>query len=158
VQALTKSAWKNSMRVGRNICINYGIVWHQAVIFHPLVKGVEIDKPKGGKRLLGVPTVLDRLIQLAIQQILYEHFDNGFSRHCYGYRKGKNAHKAIHQALDYVNNGSKYVVDKALSNFFDRVNHDYCFFVNTQPNVEKTKELFLADAHGLSIFVSRQIN
>jgi retron-type reverse transcriptase len=65
--------------------------------------------------------VLDRLIQQVIQQILYEHFDNGFSRHSYGIRKGKNAHQAILQALDYVNNGSKYVVDVDLSNFFDRL-------------------------------------
>lgn len=87
--------------------------------------GKEIDKPKGGKRLLGIPTVLDRMIQQAIQQVLNEHFDSKFSQFSYGFRKGKNAHQAIKMALHYVNTGSKYVVDIDLSKFFDRVNHDY---------------------------------
>jgi len=89
------------------------------------VLGIEIDKPKGGKRLLGIPTVLDRLIQQAIQQVLSQHFDPRFSQFSYGFRKGKNAHQAIKQALIYANTGSKYVVDIDLSKFFDRVNHDY---------------------------------
>ena len=89
------------------------------------VKGVEIDKPKGGKCLLGVPTVFDRLIQQAIQQVLNEIFDPKFSRFSYGFRKGKSAHQAIHQAVEYANSGSRYVVDIDLSKFFDRVSHDY---------------------------------
>ena len=89
------------------------------------VLGIEIDKPKGGKRLLGIPTVLDRLIQQAIQQVLNEHFDPKFSRFNYGFRKGKSAHQAIKQALSYVNSGSKYVIDIDLSKFFDLVSHDY---------------------------------
>ena len=89
------------------------------------VLGIEIDKPKGGKRLLGIPTVLDRLIQQAIQQELSKRFDPKFSPFSYGFRKGKNCHQAIHQALGYVNTGSKYVVDIDLSKFFDRVNHDH---------------------------------
>ena len=90
-----------------------------------LVLGIEIDKPKGGKRLLGIPTVLDRLIQQAIQQELNQVFDPKFSPFSYGFRKGKSAHQAIKQALTYANTGSKYVVDIDLSKFFDRVNHDY---------------------------------
>lgn len=89
------------------------------------VKGVEIDKPKGGKRLLGIPTVLDRLIQQAIQQVLNGIFDPKFSAFSYGFRKGKSAHQAINQALEYANTGSRYVVDIDLSKFFDRVSHDY---------------------------------
>lgn len=89
------------------------------------VLGIEIDKPKGGKRLLGIPTVLDRLIQQAIQQILNEYFDPKFSKYSFGFRKGKSAHQAIQVALGYANTGSKYVVDIDLSKFFDRVNHDY---------------------------------
>jgi len=89
------------------------------------VLGVEIDKPKGGKRLLGIPTVLDRLIQQAIQQVLDEQFDPQFSPLSFGFRKGKSAHQAIKTALSYVNTGSRYVVDIDLSKFFDRVNHDY---------------------------------
>ncbi|MEZ5084420.1 MAG: group II intron reverse transcriptase/maturase [Bacteroidales bacterium] len=90
-----------------------------------MVLGIEIDKPRGGKRLLGIPTVLDRMIQQAIQQELNQYFDPGFSRFSYGFRKGKSAHQAIKQALSYANTGSKYVVDIDLSKFFDRVNHDY---------------------------------
>ena len=89
------------------------------------VLGIEIDKPKGGKRLLGIPTVLDRMIQQAIQQVLNERFDPYFSNYSFGFRKGRSAHQAIKQALAYVNTGSKYVVDIDLSKFFDRVNHDY---------------------------------
>ncbi len=89
------------------------------------VKGVEIDKPKGGKRLLGIPTVLDRLIQQAIQQVLSGMFDPKFSERSYGFRKGRSAHQAIKQALNYANTGSRYVVDIDLKNFFDRVNHDH---------------------------------
>lgn len=89
------------------------------------VLGIEIDKPKGGKRRLGIPTVMDRMIQQAIQQELSQQFDPEFSQFSYGFRKGRNAHQAIRQALDYANTGSKYVVDIDLSNFFDRVNHDY---------------------------------
>ncbi len=89
------------------------------------VLGMEIDKPKGGKRLLGIPTVLDRLIQQAIQQVLNEYFDPLFSPFSFGFRKGKSAHQAIKLALSYANTGSKYVVDIDLSKFFDRVNHDY---------------------------------
>lgn len=90
-----------------------------------LVLGIEIDKSKGGKRMLGIPTVLDRMIQQAIQQELNQHFDPQFSQFSYGFRKGKNAHQAIKQALSYANTGLKYVVDIDLSKFFDRVNHDY---------------------------------
>jgi len=89
------------------------------------VLGVEIDKPKGGKRLLGIPTVVDRLIQQAIQQELYDVFDVKFSMYSFGFRKGKSAHQAIKTALNYVNTGSRYVVDIDLSKFFDCVNHDY---------------------------------
>ncbi len=89
------------------------------------VKGVEIDKPKGGKRLLGIPTVLDRLIQQSIQQVLTEVFDPNFSEYSYGFRKGRSAHQAIKQAQTYANNGARYVVDTDLSKFFDRVSHDH---------------------------------
>lgn len=88
-------------------------------------KGVEIDKPKGGKRLLGIPTVMDRLIQQAIQQELSAQYDPKFSDFSYGFRKGRNCHQAIKQALEYVNAGCHYVVDIDLSKFFDRVNHDH---------------------------------
>jgi group II intron reverse transcriptase/maturase len=88
------------------------------------VRRVEIPKPDGGVRLLGIPTVLDRLIQQAIAQVLSEIFEPGFSCHSYGFRPGKGAHDAICAARDYIRAGYDYVVDIDLEKFFDRVNHD----------------------------------
>lgn len=88
------------------------------------VKRVEIPKPDGGKRGLGIPTVIDRLIQQSISQILTPIFDAGFSPHSYGFRPNKNAHGAIVKATEYINEGYKVVVDIDLEKFFDRVNHD----------------------------------
>lgn len=89
------------------------------------VKRVEIPKPGGGeKRELGIPTVVDRLIQQALHQVLQPVFDPGFSRSSYGFRPGRNAHQAVLQARDYVAQGRRWVVDMDLEKFFDRVNHD----------------------------------
>lgn len=88
------------------------------------VKRVEIPKPDGGKRSLGIPTATDRMIQQAISQVLTPIFDAGFSPHSYGFRPGRNAHQAIKQATAYINEGYKVVVDIDLEKFFDRVNHD----------------------------------
>jgi RNA-directed DNA polymerase len=93
------------------------------------VKRVEIDKPDGGKRGLGIPTVIDRLIQQAISQILTPLFDVGFSPHSYGFRPNKNAHEAIIKATEYINEGYKVVVDIDLEKFFDRVNHDMLLYL-----------------------------
>lgn len=88
------------------------------------VRRVEIPKPDGGMRLLGIPTVLDRLIQQAMAQKLSEVFEPGFSRHSYGFRPGKSAHDAVRAAQEYIRAGYSYVVDIDLEQFFDRVNHD----------------------------------
>ena len=88
------------------------------------VRRVEIPKPDGGIRLLGIPTVLDRMIQQAIAQILNGVFDHRFSNSSYGFRPGRSAHDAIGAALEYISEGYKYVVDIDLEKFFDRVNHD----------------------------------
>jgi RNA-directed DNA polymerase len=88
------------------------------------VKRVEIPKPHGGVRLLGIPTVLDRLIQQALLQILTPLFDPHFSPTSFGFRPGKRGHNAVRQAHKYVRSGYDWVVDIDLEKFFDRVNHD----------------------------------
>jgi len=89
------------------------------------VKRVEIPKPGGkGKRLLGIPTVQDRLIQQALHQVLTPLFDSGFSESSYGFRAGRSAHQAVKAARGYVCEGKRWVVDMDLEKFFDRVNHD----------------------------------
>jgi RNA-directed DNA polymerase len=89
-----------------------------------MVKGIEIPKLSGGIRILGVPTVVDRLIQQAIHQVLCPIYDAEFSAFSYGFRPGKGAHQAIYQALDYINSGYQDIIDLDLKSFFDVVNHD----------------------------------
>jgi RNA-directed DNA polymerase len=88
------------------------------------VKRVEIPKPDGGVRKLGIPTVLDRFIQQAVMQVLQQRWDPEFSDRSYGFRPGKSAHQAIAQAQRYIAAGRSWVVDLDLEKFFDRVNHD----------------------------------
>jgi group II intron reverse transcriptase/maturase len=89
------------------------------------VLGVEIDKETGGKRLLGIPTVVDRLIQQAIHQELSRIWDKDFSNWSYGFRPGRSAEMAILQAKSYINEGYANIVDIDLKQFFDKVNHDF---------------------------------
>ena len=88
------------------------------------VRRVEIPKPDGGVRQLGIPTVLDRLIQQAIAQVLTPMFEDVFSPHSYGFRPGRSAHQAVEQSQEYIREGYDWVVDIDLEKFFDRVNHD----------------------------------
>ena len=88
------------------------------------VRGVEIPKPNGGKRQLGIPTVVDRFVQQAIVQILEPILDPTFSESSYGFRPNRNAHQALKKAQEYVREGRTIVVDIDLEKFFDRVNHD----------------------------------
>jgi len=88
------------------------------------VKRVEISKPGGGVRNLGIPTVLDRFIQQAILQVLQKRWDPTFSECSYGFRPGRSAHQAVAQAQTYIAEGYSWVVDIDLEKFFDRVNHD----------------------------------
>jgi len=85
---------------------------------------VEIDKPSGGKRLLGIPTVIDRLIQQALLQILKDIFDPDFSPFSFGFRPNRKAHDAIIQAKQYIEEGYQWVVDLDIKKFFDHINHD----------------------------------
>jgi RNA-directed DNA polymerase len=88
------------------------------------VKQVVIAKPDGGERLLGIPTVQDRLIQQAMHQVLSEEYEPKFSDHSYGFRPGRRAHDAVRKAQGYIEDGNKWVVDMDLAKFFDTVNHD----------------------------------
>ena len=88
------------------------------------VRRVEIPKPGGGVRKLGIPTALDRFIQQAVLQVLQRDWDGTFSEHSFGFRPGRSAHQAIARAQSYVSEGYRYVVDLDLEKFFDRVNHD----------------------------------
>jgi len=88
------------------------------------VKKVEIPKPDGGLRQLGIPTVVDRLVQQAIAQVLNDILDKEFSEFSYGFRTGRNAHQALRQAGRYVKEGNDVVIDIDIEKFFDRVNHD----------------------------------
>ncbi len=106
---------------------------HKSKIHEALLRGIyiplpvrrkEIPKDAGGMRLLGIPAVLDRLIQQAIAQVLTQLWDCTFSPYSYGFRPGRSAHDAMRQYREYVRMGLRYVVDIDLSKFFDRVNHD----------------------------------
>jgi RNA-directed DNA polymerase len=88
------------------------------------VRRVEIPKPDGGVRKLGIPTVLDRFIQQAVMQVLQRQWDPTFSDHSYGFRPGRSAHQAVAQAQRYIAEGYSWCVDLDLEKFFDRVNHD----------------------------------
>ena len=88
------------------------------------VRRVEIPKPDGGVRELGIPTVLDRFIQQAVMQVMQRRWDRTFSDHSYGFRPGRSAHQAVEKAQEYLAEGYRWVVDLDLEKFFDRVNHD----------------------------------
>lgn len=88
------------------------------------VKRINIPKPNGGTRMLGIPTAQDRVIQQAIAQVLTKHFDPLFPEFGYGFRSGKSAHQVIEQTQKYIAEGRTWVVELDLAKFIDTVNHD----------------------------------
>jgi RNA-directed DNA polymerase len=109
------------------------------------VRRVEIPKPDGGVRKLGIPTVLDRFIQQAVMQVLQGRWDRTFSQHSYGFRPGRSAHQAVEQAQQYIVEGYRLVVGLDLEKFFDRVNHDQ-LMAKKCPN--QLQQAFVADSLG----------
>jgi RNA-directed DNA polymerase len=106
------------------------------------VKRVEIPKPDGGIRKLGVPCVVDRLIQQAMLQVLQERWDPTFSEHSYGFRPGRSAHQAVAQAQRYIADGYNVVVDLDLEKFFDRVSYYTSrFFVRVKEGWSRRRRL-----------------
>lgn len=102
------------------------------------VKQVEIPKPNGGKRKLGIPTVTDRIIQQAISQVLTPIYERKFSDHSYGFRPKRSAHQALKKGSEYVSEGRTIVVDLDLKTFFDVVNHDRLMYLLSETIGDKT--------------------
>lgn len=101
------------------------------------VKKVSIPKPQGGTRMLGIPTVIDRMIQQSINQWMSHLWDKEFSNNSYGFRPNKSAHQAVSQAQGYLNEGFDYVIELDLEKFFDRVNHDYLMHLLSKKITDK---------------------
>jgi len=115
VKGLSEYLDKNREKIALEVC--NGIYLPQPVF------GVEIPKSNGKTRLLGIPTVTDRLLQQAVSQVITIKFEAEFKDHSYGFRANRNAHQAVHQAHKYIHAGYQHIVDIDLKSFFDEVDH-----------------------------------
>ena len=102
------------------------------------VRSVSIPKAGGGERILGIPTVLDRIIQQSIHQLLSRRWEPLFSEYSYGFRTGRSAHDALRQATAYINSGRHWIIDLDLKSFFDKVNHDKLMSLISQQVADKS--------------------
>jgi len=107
------------------------------------VRKVEIPKPQGGVRMLGIPTVTDRLIQQAISQWLSPKCEEQFSEYSYGFRPNRNAHQAVMQAQSYLNGGKVWVIEIDLEKFFDKVSHDRLMYLLSRRIADKATLRFI---------------
>jgi len=114
---------------------------------------VEIEKPDGGIRPLGIPTVLDRIIQQAITQVIEPHFDPHFSESSFGFRPGRSAHGAVRLVQSYIREGRRIAVDADLSKFFDRVDYDVLMArvsrrIDDNSSIETYRQVFTGRSGG----------
>lgn len=107
------------------------------------VRKVEIPKATGGVRTLGIPTVVDRMIQQAIYQVLSPIYEEEFDKHSYGFRPGKNAHQAVIKAQEYLNKGYNWIIELDLEKFFDKVNHQKLMHLISQKVKDKSTLLLI---------------
>lgn len=110
------------------------------------VRKVEIPKDTGGVRMLGIPTVVDRMIQQAIYQALSPMYEEEFDKHSYGFRPGKNAHQAVQTSQGYLNEGYSWIIELDLEKFFDKVNHQKLMHLLSQ-KVKDKRTLLLINAY-----------
>jgi RNA-directed DNA polymerase len=110
------------------------------------VRKVEIPKPHGGVRMLGIPTVTDRMLQQAIHQVLSPVYEEQFDKNSFGFRPGKNAHQAVLAAKEYINAGYEWIIELDLEKFFDKVNHRKLMGLISK-TVKDTRTLKLINAY-----------